>query len=130
MSQTKHDMNKKLLFLFIGIVSVYFLSCTKGVVPGGSDNEDAGDEAGNEIVEDDKKDNDNVDGKTLTVKYEADNAIFPNPERGLYTHRGYLKKYAGNKAAENCVSYERYDRQLYYKYKDFYGYVFYIGKKI
>ena len=42
----------------------------------------------------------------------------------------FLKKYAGNKAAENFVSYERYERQLYYKYKDFYGYVFYIGKKI
>jgi len=42
----------------------------------------------------------------------------------------FLKKYAGNKAAENFVSYEQYERQLYYKYKDFYGYVFYIGKKI
>ena len=25
----------------------------------------------------------------VTVKYKADNSIFPNPERGLYTHRGY-----------------------------------------
>ena len=42
----------------------------------------------------------------------------------------FLKKYAGNKAAKNLVANERHEAQLYNKYKAFYGYVFYIGKKI
>lgn len=42
----------------------------------------------------------------------------------------FLKKYAGNKTAENLVANERHEAQLYAKYKEFYGYVFYIGKKI
>ncbi|HOX74802.1 MAG TPA: SAM-dependent methyltransferase, partial [Bacteroidales bacterium] len=41
-----------------------------------------------------------------------------------------LKKYTGNKTAEEFVSYQRYEAELYYKYKAYYGYVFYIGKKI
>ena len=42
----------------------------------------------------------------------------------------FLKKYAGNKTAEEFVEYQRNEAGLYYKYKDFYGYAFYIGKKI
>jgi len=42
----------------------------------------------------------------------------------------FLKKYAGKKAAEELVKNERHEAELYYKYKAFYGYVFYIGKKI
>lgn len=42
----------------------------------------------------------------------------------------FLKKYAGNKTAEDLVANERHEAQLYAKYKEFYGYVFYIGKKI
>ncbi|PKP19329.1 MAG: SAM-dependent methyltransferase [Bacteroidetes bacterium HGW-Bacteroidetes-21] len=42
----------------------------------------------------------------------------------------FLKKYAGNKTAEEFVANERHEAQLYSAYKDFYGYVFYIGKKI
>ena len=42
----------------------------------------------------------------------------------------FLKKYAGNKVAENFIANQRHETQLYYKYKEFYGYVFYIGKKI
>ena len=41
----------------------------------------------------------------------------------------FMKKYAGNKTAEELVANERHEAQLYYRYKDFYGYVFYIGKK-
>jgi len=41
----------------------------------------------------------------------------------------FLKKYAGNKAAEELVKNLRHEAELYYKYKEFYGYVFYIGKK-
>ena len=42
----------------------------------------------------------------------------------------FLKKYAGNKAVEEFIAYERYEAQMYNKYKKYYGYVFYIGKKI
>lgn len=42
----------------------------------------------------------------------------------------FLKKYAGNKAAEKLVAFECHEEELYDKYKEFYGYVFYIGKKI
>lgn len=44
--------------------------------------------------------------------------------------RAFLKKYAGNKTAEEFVAYQRYEEELYRKYKDFYGYVFFIAKKI
>ncbi len=42
----------------------------------------------------------------------------------------FLKKYAGNKAVEEFIDAQRYEAELYYKYKEYYGYVFYIGKKI
>jgi SAM-dependent methyltransferase len=42
----------------------------------------------------------------------------------------FLRKHAGNKAAEELVSYARHEAQLYDKYKEYYGYVFYIGKKL
>lgn len=42
----------------------------------------------------------------------------------------FLKKYSGNKAVEEFIDAQRYEAELYYKYKEYYGYVFYIGKKI
>jgi len=42
----------------------------------------------------------------------------------------FLKKHAGNKTAEELVENERHEAQLYSRYKEYYGYVFYIGKKI
>ena len=42
----------------------------------------------------------------------------------------FLQKYAGNKTAEDFIANERHEAQLYKKYKEYYGYVFYIGKKI
>lgn len=42
----------------------------------------------------------------------------------------FLKKHKGNKAAEEFIANQRHETQLYYKYKEYYGYVFYIGKKI
>jgi SAM-dependent methyltransferase len=41
----------------------------------------------------------------------------------------FLQKYAGNKTAEEFIASELHETQLYSKYKEFYGYVFYIGKK-
>ncbi|MDR2907112.1 MAG: class I SAM-dependent methyltransferase [Bacteroidales bacterium] len=42
----------------------------------------------------------------------------------------FLKKYSGNPSAEDLIRSERYEVELYQKYKAHYGYMFYIGKKI
>lgn len=42
----------------------------------------------------------------------------------------FLKKYTGNNTAKELIENQRHEAELYYKYKEFYGYVFYIGKKI
>lgn len=42
----------------------------------------------------------------------------------------FLNKYKGNKAVEEFISSQRYEAELYYKYKAYYGYMFYIGKRI
>jgi ubiquinone/menaquinone biosynthesis C-methylase UbiE len=42
----------------------------------------------------------------------------------------FLDKYKGNKSAEDFIQYEKHGAELYKKYKDYYGYVFYIGKKL
>lgn len=41
----------------------------------------------------------------------------------------FLDKYAGNKTVENFISLQRHEAKMYEKYKEFYGYVFYIAKK-
>lgn len=42
----------------------------------------------------------------------------------------FLEKYAGNKTAEELVRSQRCEEELYRKYKDFYGYTFFVAKKI
>lgn len=42
----------------------------------------------------------------------------------------FLEKYQGNKTAMELVENERREALLYSKYKEYYGYVFFIGKKI
>lgn len=42
----------------------------------------------------------------------------------------FLKKYPGNKTAEDLIANQRREVKLYDKYKAFYGYVFYIAKKV
>jgi len=44
--------------------------------------------------------------------------------------KAFLEKYAGNKTAEEFVANEQHEAQLYDRYKEYYGYVFYIGRKI
>jgi SAM-dependent methyltransferase len=48
----------------------------------------------------------------------------------ILRRESFLKKYKGNKSVEAFVDAMRYEAELYYKYKAYYGYVFYIGKKI
>ena len=42
----------------------------------------------------------------------------------------FLKKYPGNKTLEEYIKNDNYEKELYLKYNQYYGYVFYIGKKI
>lgn len=42
----------------------------------------------------------------------------------------FLARYPNNKMAQYLVAEQRREAELYYKYKAYYGYVFYIGKKI
>ncbi len=42
----------------------------------------------------------------------------------------FLEKNAGNKAAVEFIANQRHEAQLYCEYKEYYGYVFYIGKKL
>ncbi len=44
--------------------------------------------------------------------------------------KNFLKRYKGNKFAEELVHNQQHEAMLYSKYKEYYGYVFYIGKKI
>ena len=42
----------------------------------------------------------------------------------------FLAKYAGNRTAEDFIANELREEELYMRYKEYYGYVFYIGRKI
>lgn len=42
----------------------------------------------------------------------------------------FLQKHAGNKTVEEFIGFQRREAELYSKYKEFYGYVFFIAKKI
>lgn len=48
----------------------------------------------------------------------------------ISAQEAFLKKYPGDKTVEEFIANQRHEAQLYYKYKEYYGYVFYIGKKI
>lgn len=41
----------------------------------------------------------------------------------------FLAKHAGNPTAESFIANQRHEKSLYDKYKEFYGYTFYIGRK-
>ncbi len=48
----------------------------------------------------------------------------------IRSQEAFLEKHAGNKTAEEFVALQRYDTEMYHKYKEYYGYVFYVAKKI
>lgn len=54
-----------------------------------------------------------------------DNYFVPQKAR----QEEFLKKHAGNKAVADMIAFLRREADLYLKYKQYYGYVFYIGKK-
>jgi len=41
----------------------------------------------------------------------------------------FLRKYNGNKIVEEFIAGNRNEERMYQKFKEYYGYVFYIGKK-
>ena len=48
----------------------------------------------------------------------------------IAAQESFLKKHAGDKAAEGFIAAERHEAALYHKYRKYYGYAFYIGKKM
>ena len=62
---------------------------------------------------------------TLPEKCWTDNYFLPREA----ADKALLEKYPGNKTAEDLTSANKYEAELYSRYKQYYGYVFYIGKK-
>lgn len=62
----------------------------------------------------------------LPEKCWTDN--FYNLQKGK--QESFLENHQGNKTAEDLIKYQRHEAELYSKYKQYYGYVFYIGQKI
>jgi len=42
----------------------------------------------------------------------------------------FLERHKGSKGAEEFIGYQQHEAELYKKYKEYYGYVFYVGRKI
>ncbi|MDL2229714.1 class I SAM-dependent methyltransferase [Treponema sp. OttesenSCG-928-L16] len=63
---------------------------------------------------------------TLPESVWIDNYFNPQKNR----REEFLKEHPGNKTAEALAANMEREEELYYKYKAYYGYVFYIGKKM
>jgi len=63
---------------------------------------------------------------TLPEKCWTDDYFVPREA----AEKRLLEKYAGNEIAENYIESGKYEAELYSKYGQYYGYVFYIGKKM
>lgn len=50
--------------------------------------------------------------------------------RQTQRQKAFLEKYSGNQAAEEFIRYQQHEAELYRKYREYYGYVFYIAKRI
>jgi len=48
----------------------------------------------------------------------------------IAVQKEFLEKHSGNEAAKGFIANQQHEEKLYYKYKEYYGYVFYIGKKL
>jgi len=62
----------------------------------------------------------------LPEKCWTDNYFIPREA----AEKALLKKYIDNKTVEAFIEDDKYEVELYSKYKQYYGYVFYIGKKV
>lgn len=48
----------------------------------------------------------------------------------LQVQEEFLKKYPGNSTVERFIEMERHEQDLFMKYREYYGYVFYVGRKL
>ena len=62
---------------------------------------------------------------TLPEKCWTDNYFIPRQA----AEKALLEKYPGNKTVEAYIADDKYEVELYSKYKQYYGYAFYIGRK-
>ena len=62
---------------------------------------------------------------TLPEKCWTDNYFTPRGE----VEQSLLEKHLGNKIVQAYIESSKYEEELYLKYKNYYGYVFYIGMK-
>ena len=62
----------------------------------------------------------------LPEKCWTDNYFSPRQS----AEQSFSEKYTGNKTVEEYIASSKYETELYSKYKQYYGYVFYISKKI
>ena len=67
-----------------------------------------------------------VSAFTLPEKCWVENYFIPREA----ADKVLLEKYSGNKTVEAYIAENKYEEELYSKYNQYYGYVFYIGKKI
>ena len=63
---------------------------------------------------------------TLPEKCWTDNYFIPRD----VAQKAFLEKHTGNKTVEDFIKADKHEEELYSKYKQYYGYAFYIGKKI
>jgi SAM-dependent methyltransferase len=63
---------------------------------------------------------------TLSENCWTDNYFIPRDE----AEKALLEKYPGNKILLDYIEGSKYEAQLYSKYKQYYGYIFYIGQKM
>jgi SAM-dependent methyltransferase len=61
----------------------------------------------------------------ISDKCWTDNYFIPREAAG----KAFVERYKGNESAEGYFENDRYEGELFTKYKEYYGYVFYIGKK-
>ena len=47
----------------------------------------------------------------------------------FFGEEAFLKEHPENNAVKDFIANQRYEQSLYHKYKEYYGYVFYIGQK-
>lgn len=62
----------------------------------------------------------------LPEKCWTDNYYIPQ----VQAQRAFLERHKGNVTAEELIKNQRHEAELYSKYKQYYGYVFYIGRKL
>jgi hypothetical protein len=63
---------------------------------------------------------------TLPEKCWTDNYFIPREK----AEKALMEKYGGDKTLDAFIENNKYEVDLYSKYKQYYGYVFYIGRKI